>query len=75
MKLAMIRVEQRLSGEGLAARLIMQVHDELIVECPAEEAPVSRPSCRRRCRASPGCPSPCPPMPTAAPTGSPPRAE
>lgn len=39
MKLAMIRVEQRLSGEGLAARLIMQVHDELIVECPAEEAP------------------------------------
>ena len=39
MKLAMIRVEQRLSGEGLAARLIMQVHDELIVECPEEEAP------------------------------------
>ena len=39
MKLAMIRVEQRLSGEGLAARLIMQVHDELIVECPAAEAP------------------------------------
>ena len=39
MKLAMIRVEHRLSNEGLAARLIMQVHDELIVECPAEEAP------------------------------------
>ena len=39
MKLAMIRVEQRLSNEGLAARLIMQVHDELIVECPAAEAP------------------------------------
>ena len=39
MKLAMIRVEHRLSGEGLAARLIMQVHDELIVECPAAEAP------------------------------------
>ena len=39
MKLAMIRVEQRLSNEGLAARLIMQVHDELIVECPAAEVP------------------------------------
>ena len=39
MKLAMIRVEHRLSNEGLAARLIMQVHDELIVECPAAEAP------------------------------------
>ena len=39
IKLAMIRVEHRLTNEGLAARLIMQVHDELIVECPAAEAP------------------------------------
>ncbi len=38
MKLAMVRVERRLADEGLAARLIMQVHDELIVECPADEA-------------------------------------
>ena len=37
MKLAMVRVERRLADEGLAAQLIMQVHDELIVECPAEE--------------------------------------
>ena len=37
MKLAMVRVEHRLKGEGLAAKLIMQVHDELIVECPEEE--------------------------------------
>ncbi len=37
MKLAMVRVEQRLQAEGLAAKLIMQVHDELIVECPEEE--------------------------------------
>ncbi len=36
IKLAMIRVEQAL--EGLQARLILQVHDELIVECPPEEA-------------------------------------
>ena len=37
MKLAMVRVEQRLKREGLAAKLIMQVHDELIVECPETE--------------------------------------
>lgn len=39
IKLAMVRVHRRLAREGLAARLIMQVHDELIVECPEEEAP------------------------------------
>ena len=39
IKLAMVRVHRRLAAEGLAARLIMQVHDELIVECPEEEAP------------------------------------
>ena len=39
IKLAMVRVHSRLVREGLAARLIMQVHDELIVECPEEEAP------------------------------------
>ena len=38
MKLAMVRVERRLADEGLAAQLIMQVHDELIVECPVKEA-------------------------------------
>ena len=34
----MVKVFRRLEQEGLAARLIMQVHDELIVECPLEEA-------------------------------------
>ena len=38
MKLAMIHVHSRLREEGLQARLILQVHDELIVECPQEEA-------------------------------------
>ena len=38
IKLAMVRVHRRLAAEGLEARLIMQVHDELIVECPEEEA-------------------------------------
>ena len=37
IKLAMVRVHSRLAREGLEARLIMQVHDELIVECPAAE--------------------------------------
>ena len=38
IKLAMVRVHRRLAAEGLEARLIMQVHDELIVECPEAEA-------------------------------------
>ena len=38
IKLAMIRVDEALRKEALKGRLILQVHDELIVECPAEEA-------------------------------------
>ncbi len=38
IKLAMVRVFDRLKREGLEAKLIMQVHDELIVECPEAEA-------------------------------------
>ncbi len=38
IKLAMVRVHDRLRRDKLRARLIMQVHDELIVECPEEEA-------------------------------------
>ena len=38
IKIAMIRVEKRLAAEHLKARLILQVHDELIVESPADEA-------------------------------------
>jgi DNA polymerase-1 len=38
IKLAMIRVQQRLKEEGLTGRLVLQVHDELIVECPEAEA-------------------------------------
>lgn len=37
IKIAMIRVYERLEREGLKAKLILQVHDELIVEAPAEE--------------------------------------
>ncbi len=38
IKLAMIRVRNRLKAEGLEGRLVLQVHDELIVECPEAEA-------------------------------------
>jgi len=38
IKLAMIRVHEALRQQGLAARLILQVHDELIVEAPQAEA-------------------------------------
>ena len=38
IKLAMIKVRDRLLAEGLEARLVLQVHDELIVECPEGEA-------------------------------------
>ncbi len=37
IKLAMVRVYNRLEKEGLKARLILQVHDELIVEAPLDE--------------------------------------
>ncbi len=37
IKIAMIKVYACLKKENLKAKLIMQVHDELIVECPAEE--------------------------------------
>ena len=38
MKLAMGAVHRRLKAENLRARLVLQVHDELIVECPESEA-------------------------------------
>lgn len=40
IKIAMIKVDKRLTKENLEARLILQVHDELIVECPAHETMV-----------------------------------
>ncbi|MGE4485263.1 MAG: DNA polymerase I [Oscillospiraceae bacterium] len=37
MKIAMNNVSRRLETEKLRARLILQIHDELIVECPESE--------------------------------------
>lgn len=38
IKIAMVRVDRRLYAEGMESRLILQVHDELIVEAPKAEA-------------------------------------
>lgn len=37
IKLAMIKVNKELKNNNLKSRLILQVHDELILECPNEE--------------------------------------
>ena len=38
IKLAMVRIDRALREAGLKSRLILQVHDELLLECPPEEA-------------------------------------
>ena len=37
MKLAMVRVHDRMRAEGCASLLMLQVHDELVFECPLDE--------------------------------------
>ncbi|MDD4860941.1 MAG: DNA polymerase, partial [Smithellaceae bacterium] len=37
IKVAMVNIDRLLTGKNLSARLIMQVHDELVVEAPVEE--------------------------------------
>ena len=39
IKLAMLRLHAAFREQGLQARMILQVHDELVVEAPVEEAP------------------------------------
>jgi DNA polymerase-1 len=38
MKVAMVRCDQALSRAGLKSRLVLQIHDELLFEGPADEA-------------------------------------
>ena len=38
VKIAMLKVDEALRREGLEARMVMQVHDELLVEAPKAEA-------------------------------------
>lgn len=37
IKMAMIKVFSRLEKENLKAKLVLQIHDELVVDCPKEE--------------------------------------
>jgi DNA polymerase-1 len=38
LKIAMLRVPAALKEAGLAGRMLLQVHDELVLECPVEQA-------------------------------------
>jgi DNA polymerase-1 len=42
IKIAMIRIDRALVEEGLAARLVLQVHDELVLEVPEAEQAIVR---------------------------------
>jgi DNA polymerase-1 len=37
MKIAMLRVHDALAESDLAAKMLLQVHDEIVLECPQEE--------------------------------------
>ena len=38
IKLAMVNLHSRIARESLPMRLLLQIHDELVLECPASEA-------------------------------------
>jgi DNA polymerase-1 len=42
IKVAMVRIHDRLRAEGRAARLVLQVHDELLLEVPETEVAAAR---------------------------------
>ena len=42
IKVAMVRIHRRLRDEGRSARLVLQVHDELLLEVPDAEVPAVR---------------------------------
>jgi len=42
IKIAMIRIDRRIRDEGLATRMIIQVHDELVLEVPQSERDPAR---------------------------------
>lgn len=42
MKMAMLRVQRRLDAEGSPAQMLLQVHDELVLEAPSDYIPTLR---------------------------------
>jgi DNA polymerase-1 len=54
IKVAMVSVDDRLRAEGRASRLVLQVHDELLLEAPDAEVPAAREALREEmCAAYP----------------------
>ena len=47
IKIAMVRLDRALAQEGFVARLLLQVHDELVLEAPAEEVAALSATVRR----------------------------
>jgi len=37
IKIAMIHIHDAIRGAGMAGRMLLQVHDELVFECPPDE--------------------------------------
>jgi DNA polymerase-1 len=52
IKLAMIACERELAAQGLATRMVLQVHDELVFEGPAAEVPRVAPLVRQAMEAA-----------------------
>jgi DNA polymerase-1 len=48
IKFAMIDIHQALQDAGMASRMLLQVHDELIFECPPDELATLQPLVRAR---------------------------
>ena len=42
IKLAMIRIDAAIRERGMRARMLLQVHDELVLEAPEEEVDAAR---------------------------------
>ena len=38
IKIAMVRIDRALKAEGLRAKMVLQIHDELVFDCPKGEA-------------------------------------
>jgi len=38
IKIAMVKVDRALKAEGLRAKMVLQIHDELVFDCPREES-------------------------------------
>ncbi len=54
IKIAMVRTHEHLARQGLATRLLLQVHDELVLEAPEGEVEAARSLVKREMEAAAG---------------------